>query len=78
MFAHVGLLVDTSGQKLSKRHKGVNIDWYKQERILPPALLNFAALLGWGRPDDHEMVMGLQDMVDKVWPTQPHLRTRLT
>jgi glutamyl-tRNA synthetase len=65
-FAHVGLLVDAERQKLSKRHQGVTMDWYKERKIAPDALLNFAALLGWAPRDrtDSEF-MTLEDMVRK-------------
>ena len=47
-FAHVALLVDASGQKLSKRDKASDISFYRsQEGVFPDTLDNFAALLGW-------------------------------
>lgn len=65
-FAHVGLLVDTERQKLSKRHQGVTMDWYKERKIVPDALLNFAALLGWAPKDRTQSeFMTLEDMVRK-------------
>ncbi|KAK4456235.1 mitochondrial putative glutamate--tRNA ligase [Podospora aff. communis PSN243] len=64
-FAHVGLLVDEKRQKLSKRHPGVDITWYKDKKILPAALLNFAVLLGWSRdPSLKSDLLSLQDMTD--------------
>ena len=64
-FAHVGLLVNKERQKLSKRHPGVDMSWYKNQEILPPALLNFAVLLGWHQGPGKD-VMTLQDMVEAV------------
>ena len=47
-FGHVPLLTDRSGQKLSKRNADIDIASFKdQQGILPAALVNFAALLGW-------------------------------
>ena len=47
-FAHVALLVDPSGQKLSKRDKASDISFYRSlDGVFPDTLLNFAALLGW-------------------------------
>jgi glutamyl-tRNA synthetase len=47
-FGHVPLLVDKNGQKLSKRNADTNISFYREtECLLPAALVNFAALLGW-------------------------------
>ncbi|EAA27549.3 hypothetical protein GE21DRAFT_4798 [Neurospora crassa] len=64
-FAHVGLLVDKERQKLSKRHKGVDMSWYKDNQIPPEALLNFAVLLGWSQKSGEPDFMTLQDMVDR-------------
>ena len=47
-FAHVALLVDAQGQKLSKRDKASDISFYRSaEGVFPDTLVNFAALLGW-------------------------------
>lgn len=64
-FAHLGLLVNSERQKLSKRHPGVDMAWYKNERIIPPALLNFALLLGWHQGGAQD-VMSLEEMVKNV------------
>ncbi|EPE04274.1 glutamyl-trna synthetase [Ophiostoma piceae UAMH 11346] len=65
-FAHVGLLVDTNRQKLSKRNMDIGIDSYQRDAIPPPALLNFAALLGWNPGSlSNKGVMTLDDMTSK-------------
>lgn len=65
-FAHVGLLVDTNRQKLSKRNMDIGIDSYQRDAIPPPALLNFAALLGWNPGNvPNKGVMTLEDMASK-------------
>lgn len=47
-FAHVPLLVDKNGQKLSKRNADIDVSFYRERQgLLPEALINFAALLGW-------------------------------
>ena len=59
--------MDEKRQKLSKRHQGVDMAWYKQRDILPPAMLNFAALLGWSKgPGMRSDVLSLNDMVENV------------
>lgn len=65
-FAHVGLLVDPQRQKLSKRALGADLSSYKQDNVMPSALLNFVALLGWSPGTVEDEVMSLQDMVEKV------------
>ena len=46
-FAHVGLLVDKAGQKLSKRSMDINLEAYRAVNFFPEAVVNYAALLGW-------------------------------
>jgi glutamyl-tRNA synthetase len=65
-FAHLGLLVDKSRQKLSKRNNTTSIDYYKHGHFLPPALLNFAVLLGWRAPPTKGDVLTLEDMIKNV------------
>ncbi|WEW61248.1 Glutamate--tRNA ligase mitochondrial [Emydomyces testavorans] len=48
IFGHVPLLVEKSGQKLSKRNADIDIACFRDEKkIMPATLINFAALLGW-------------------------------
>ncbi|KAF2860011.1 hypothetical protein K470DRAFT_248241 [Piedraia hortae CBS 480.64] len=53
-FAHVGLLADEKGRKLSKRSADGEVEWslssLKENCVLPAALTNFVALLGWSNP----------------------------
>jgi glutamyl-tRNA synthetase len=50
-FAHVPVLTDGSGKKLSKRSGEVALSHYREEGILPDALVNFIARLGWSHGD---------------------------
>ena len=50
-FAHVPLIVGAGGKKLSKRRDPVSIQQYREEGILPEALLNWLARLGWSHGD---------------------------
>jgi len=50
-FAHVPLLVDTSGKKLSKRAESVSVQSYRDRGFTPEAVLNYIARLGWGHGD---------------------------
>lgn len=49
-FAHLPLLLNQKGQKLSKRFGDVSVQSYKDMGFLPDALLNGIALLGWNPP----------------------------
>ncbi|OAL49050.1 glutamyl-tRNA synthetase, partial [Pyrenochaeta sp. DS3sAY3a] len=55
-FAHVGLLVDRAGAKLSKRNFDTDITAFKDMEILPEALTNFAALLGWSHREPSDVM----------------------
>lgn len=47
-FGHVPLLVDQSGQKLSKRNADIDLTFFKDTQgVFSATLVNFAALLGW-------------------------------
>jgi glutamyl-tRNA synthetase len=50
-FAHVPLLVEPGGKKLSKRHESVSVQSYRARGFPPQAVLNFIARLGWGHGD---------------------------
>ncbi|KAI0911930.1 hypothetical protein F4823DRAFT_623243 [Ustulina deusta] len=71
-FAHVGLLVDQKRQKLSKRFGSFNLSSWKEQGILPIALLNYVLLLGWSPSRDskeNSEIMDMKDMIQKF-----HLR----
>ena len=63
-FAHVGLLVDEKGNKLSKRNFDTDITAFKEMEIFPETLTNFAALLGWSHREKSD-VMDLRTLVEK-------------
>lgn len=54
-FAHTPTLRNKERKKLSKRRDPVDLRLYKEEGILPEALLNFLALLGWSHPEEKEI-----------------------
>ncbi|KAI0166382.1 hypothetical protein GGR57DRAFT_496647 [Xylariaceae sp. FL1272] len=68
-FAHVGLLVDKNKQKLSKRFGGFNLSTWKDEGILPVALLNYVLLMGWSPAREEggntSEVMNMKEMIEK-------------
>ncbi|KAF8473996.1 hypothetical protein BDZ91DRAFT_651339, partial [Kalaharituber pfeilii] len=61
-FAHVGLLQNEKGKKLSKRDGDVDVFVYQDQGYLPEALNNFVALLGWSHSREND-VMNMQDLV---------------
>lgn len=65
VFAHVGLLQDGLGQKLSKRNLDVDISAYRRMGILPGALVNYLALLGWSHGEVSD-VMTMEQLIQRV------------
>ena len=61
-FAHVPMIHGLDGKKLSKRHGATAVADYRKEGILPSAMVNFLALLGWSPGGDRE-VMTLEEMI---------------
>ncbi|KAI1757441.1 hypothetical protein F4782DRAFT_525254 [Xylaria castorea] len=71
-FAHVGLLVDQKKQKLSKRSGSFDLSSWKEQDILPIALLNYVLLLGWSPSRNSgktSEIMNMNEMIEKF-----HLR----
>jgi glutamyl/glutaminyl-tRNA synthetase len=61
-YAHLPLIMDMQGRKLSKRDGDVEVFAFRQAGYLPETLVNFIALLGWSPGQDREK-MTLQEMV---------------
>ena len=47
VFGHVGLLTNVHGEKFSKRKADIDLSSFQKRGVLPDALANFVALLGW-------------------------------
>ena len=62
-FAHLPMIHGMDGKKLSKRHGAIAVGNYQHEGILPSAMNNFLALLGWSPGGDRE-VMTMQEMIE--------------
>jgi len=62
-FAHLPMIHGMDGKKLSKRHGATAVGDYQHHGMLPGAMLNFLALLGWSPGGDRE-VMTLEEMVE--------------
>ena len=56
VFAHVPMILGKDGKKLSKRHGATAVGDYQDEGILPAAMRNFLALLGWSPGGDREII----------------------
>lgn len=63
IMAHMPVILDPSGGKLSKRKGNVSVGEFLNEGYLPEALLNFLMLLGWA-PEDNREFFTLGEFVD--------------
>lgn len=64
IFAHVPMILGPDGKRLSKRHGATAIGEYYEQGILPEAMTNFLALLGWSSGTDQE-IFSLAELVDR-------------
>ncbi|HEY2565708.1 MAG TPA: glutamate--tRNA ligase family protein, partial [Acidimicrobiales bacterium] len=64
VFAHLPLLVNEGGKKLSKRRDSVAVESYQEQGYLPDAFVNYLALLGWSPPGGEE-IFGVDQLVSE-------------
>ena len=61
-YAHLPMILDEQGAKLSKRHGAANLLNYRDEGYLPEALLNYLVRLGWSHGDQE--IFSIAEMID--------------
>ena len=57
-YAHIPLILDSEGKKLSKRHGASSVLEYRDQGYLPEALLNYLVRLGWSHGDQEIFSVG--------------------
>jgi glutamyl-tRNA synthetase len=62
-FAHVPLILGPDKKRLSKRHGATSVNEYAAQGILPDAMVNFLALLGWSPGSGDEEVFTREALV---------------
>src|SRR6266404_1949227 len=55
-YAHIPLILNIDGTKMSKRDKGASLTTYMEEGYAPEALVNYLSLLGWSPKGNREKV----------------------
>ncbi|MBA3762542.1 MAG: glutamate--tRNA ligase [Chthoniobacterales bacterium] len=55
-FAHIPLILNRDGSKMSKRDLGASLNTYVEEGFLPEAVRNYLCLLGWSPKDNREKI----------------------
>jgi glutamyl-tRNA synthetase len=63
-YAHIPLILNGDGSKMSKRDVGAALGDYSKQGFSSPAVVNFIALLGWSPKDDSE-IFSLQELIEK-------------
>ena len=53
-FAHIPLILNKNGSKMSKRDQGASLNTYIEGGYLPEAVRNYLCLLGWSPKDNRE------------------------
>lgn len=55
-YAHIPLILNVDGSKMSKRDKGAHLQTYVEEGFAPEAVRNYLCLLGWSPKANREVV----------------------
>jgi glutamyl-tRNA synthetase len=61
-YAHIPLILNSDGTKMSKRDRGASLATYLEEGYPPEALVNYLCLLGWS-PKGNREVMTLPEII---------------
>ena len=64
VFVHLPMIHGPDGRKLSKRHGATAVGDYRTKGILPEAMRNFLALLGWNPGDERELFPAQADLIE--------------
>jgi len=62
-FAHLSTILGSDRERLSKRHGATSIASFREMGILPEALVNYLALLGWGAKDGSSETFTPQELI---------------
>lgn len=55
-FAHLSMVMGRDNTRLSKRHGATSVNQFRRDGVLPSALFNYLALLGWAHPEEREIL----------------------
>jgi glutamyl-tRNA synthetase len=70
-YAHIPLILNIDGSKMSKRDKGASLTTYIDEGYTPEAVVNYLALLGWSPKGNREKVR-IEEIVEAFDLPQIH------
>jgi glutamyl-tRNA synthetase len=55
-YAHIPLILNRDGSKMSKRDEGARVEYYIRRGYLPASVRNYLCLLGWSPKDNREKI----------------------
>ena len=56
-YAHIPLILNGDGSKMSKRDQGASLSSYTEGGFLPEAVINYISLLGWSPKENREKML---------------------
>jgi len=63
-FAHIPLILNKGGSKMSKRDEGAALGFYEGAGYLPAAVRNYLCLLGWS-PGANEEILPIEELIKR-------------
>jgi glutamyl-tRNA synthetase len=63
-YAHIPLILNPDGSKMSKRDAGASLTTYMEEGYVPEAVVNYLVLLGWSPKEDRE-VLSVAELIER-------------
>jgi glutamyl-tRNA synthetase len=75
-FAHIPLIHNRDGSKMSKRDQGASVDFYIKRGYLPEAVRNYLCLLGWSPKDNREKLS--TDEIVRIFDLKNVVRSNAT
>jgi len=63
-YAHIPLILNADGSKMSKRDRGASMTTYVEEGFLPEAVNNYLCLLGWS-PKDNTEKLAIAEVIER-------------
>lgn len=63
-YAHIPLILNPDGSKMSKRDQGALLSAYMDAGYLPEAVVNYLCLLGWS-PKDNREKMSIEEVIER-------------
>jgi len=61
-YAHIPLILNPDGTKMSKRDTGASMTTYIEEGYIPEAVVNYLCLLGWS-PKNNREIMSIEEII---------------